>query len=194
MFILTQSVEVQDENFNRPGVQRKAAKVRKINKNGGLSFQTVASGSVWFKTSFSYQYPRAIFEVPSSITNGFRWLSNREVLEGTVLRPEAFEATAQMPNAAAVPDRIIEFKAQSMVATATIEETQFTSGEKQVLALPMTATADIVKPGSTIGAEPMIANAILRVNSRAIVASEDQVVLQILHVDPILYIREDVIK
>jgi hypothetical protein len=194
MFILTQTQEIQDENFNRPGIQRSAAKIRKVNKNGGISFQSVASGSVWFKTSFSYQYPRAIFEVPSSITNGFRWLSNREVLEGTVLRPEAFEATAQMPNAAAIPDRITDFKAQAMVATATIEETQFSSGERQILALPMTATADIVKPGSTIGVEPMIANAILRVNSRAIVASEDQVVLQILHVDPILYIREDVIK
>ena len=194
MFILTQTTEIQDENFNRPGIQRSAAKVRKVNKNGGISFQSVASGSVWFKTSFSYQYPRALFEVPSSITNGFRWLSNREVLEGTVLRPEAFEVSAQMPNALGIPDRVTDFNAQSMVASALIEETQFSSGERKVIALPMEATATIVKPGSTIGVEPMIANAILRVNSRAKVASEDQVVLQIMHVDPILYIREDVIK
>jgi hypothetical protein len=31
-------------------------------------------------------------------------------------------------------------------------------------------------------------------NSRSNVASEDQVVLYLIHVDPILYIREDVIK
>jgi hypothetical protein len=81
-----------------------------------------------------------------------------------------------------------------MVATAGIEETQFSSGERQVLALPMTATADIVKPGSTIGATPMVANAGMFANNRSNVASEDQVVLYLIHVDPILYIREDVIK
>ena len=59
---------------------------------------------------------------------------------------------------------------------------------------PATATATIVKPGSTIGVTPMTANAMLRLDSKASVAAEDQVTLYLIHVDPILYIREDVIK
>ena len=183
-----------DTDFNKDGVQKASVKVRKINKNGGLSFRSVPQGSVFFASTYSWQYPTLSFEVPSMPTRGFRWLSNREVLEGTVLRPQAFAAAAEMPNAAGVPDRQLEFKAQAMVATAAIEETQFSSGERKVNALPMTATATIVKPGSTIGVPPMVANAGMFANSRSNVASEDQVVLYLIHVDPILYIREDVIK
>ena len=183
-----------DTDFKRAGVQKDTVKVRKVNKNGGISFRSVPQGSVFFSSEYSWQYPMAGFEVPSMPTRGFRWLSNREVLEGTVLRPQAFIAQAEMPNAAGVPDRESNFNAQSMVASAQIEETQFSSGERQVIALPMTATADIVKPGSTIGAPPMLANAKMFDNSRSNVASEDQVVLYLMHVDPILYIREDVIK
>jgi hypothetical protein len=183
-----------DTNFNKDGLQKAPVKVRKINKNGGLSFRSVPQGSVFFASTYSWQYPTVSFEVPSMPTRGFRWLSNREVLEGTVLRPQAFAASAEMPNAAGVPDRQLDFSAQAMVATATIEETQFSSGERKVNALPMTATATIVKPGSTIGAPAMVANAGMFANSRSNVASEDQVVLYLIHVDPILYIREDVIK
>jgi hypothetical protein len=183
-----------DTNFEKPGVQKQAVKTRKINKNGGLSFQSVPTGGQFFSFTFSWRYPMANFEVPSMPTRGFRWLSNREVLEGTVLRPQAFAAAAEMPNAAGVPDRQLDFKAQSMVASADIEETQFSSGEKKILVLPATATATIVEPGETIGAPPMVANAGMFANSRPNVASEDQVVLYLIHVDPILYIREDVIK
>ena len=183
-----------DSDFNRSGIQKDTVKRRKVNKNGGISFQEVASGTVFFSSSYSWKYPMASFETPSMPTRGFRWLSNREVIDGTVLRPQAFAASSEMPEAVGIPDKQLEFKAQSMVAAAEIEETQFSSGEKQVLALPMTATADIVKPGSTIGAPPMLANAGMFANNRSNVASEDQVVLYLIHVDPILYIREDVIK
>jgi hypothetical protein len=40
----------------------------------------------------------------------------------------------------------------------------------------------------------MTSNASMFENSRASVAAEDQVVLYLMHTDPILYIREDVIK
>jgi hypothetical protein len=183
-----------DTNFNKDGIQKATVKVRKVNKNGGVSFRSVPQGSVFFASTYSWQYPVVSLEVPSMPTRGFRWLSNREVLEGTVLRPQAFVASAEMPNAAGVPDKVNSFAAQSMVALADIEETQFSSGEKKILVLPATATATIVKPGSTIGAEPMVANAGMFANSRPNVASEDQVVLYLIHVDPILYIREDVIK
>jgi len=183
-----------DTDVKKKGVQKEKVKTRKVNKDGGLSFRDVPTGSVFFSSVYSWQYPLAGFEMPSMPTRGFRWLSNREVLEGTVLRPQSFVAEAQIPEPAIVTDKEVDFKAQSMVATAEIEETQFSSGEKQVLALPMTATADIVKPGSTIGAPPMRSNASMFDNSRSNVASEDQVVLYLIHVDPILYIREDVIK
>jgi len=194
MYILVQVSELEDENLQKKGTQTAARKTRKVNKNGGISFQSVGAGTQYFALQYSYQYPRATFEVPSILTNGFRWLSNREVLEGTVIRPTALTASAQMPNALGVPDKVNNFTAQSMVATATIEETEFSSGAKRIAALPATATATIVKPGSTIGVAPMTANAILRLDSKASVAAEDQVTLYLIHVDPILYIREDVIK
>lgn len=194
MNILVQVSEIQDENLSRKGTQTSPAKTRKVNKDGGISFKEVASGSQYFALQYSWQYPRATFEVPSIITKGFRWLSNREVLEGTVIRPTGLTATAEMPNALGIPDKVNSFAAQAMVATATIEETQFSSGTKIITVLPMTATATIVKPGSTIGVTPMTANAILRLDSKASVAAEDQVTLYLIHVDPILYIREDVIK
>lgn len=183
-----------DTDFEKAGVQKKAVKTRKINKNGGLSFQSVPTGGVFFSSTYSWAYPMVNFEVPSMPTRGFRWLSNREVLEGTVIRQVSMDATAQMPNALAVPDKVTQFNAQSMVAAATITETNFTSGTTKILVLPMEANATIVKPGSTIAIPVMTANAGMFANSRAKVASEDQVVLQIIHVDPILYIREDVIK
>jgi hypothetical protein len=183
-----------DTNFARAGVQKDAVKTRKVNKNGGISFREVPSGSVFFSSTYSWQYPLASFEVPSMPTRGFRWLSNREVLEGTIIRPTAMTAEAQIPNANAVPDRINNFRAQSMVAVALIEETRFSSGARIIPVLPATADATIVKPGSTIAAAPMRSNASMFADSRSSVASEDQVVLYLMHVDPILYIREDVIK
>jgi hypothetical protein len=194
-FILDDGIAGRSKNKGGvAGALQGRVTVRKINKNGGLSFTNVPSGGVFFTSTYSWRYPMATFDLPSMPTRGFRWLSNREVLEGTVIRPEAFAATAQMPNALGVPDKVNNFTAQSMVATATIEETEFSSGAKIIVVLPATATATIVKPGSTIGVAPMTANAILRLDSKASVAAEDQVTLYLIHVDPILYIREDVIK
>jgi len=183
-----------DTDVNRDGVQKRQVKTRKVNKSGGLSFQSVPTGSVFFSSTYSWAYPMAGFEMPSMPTRGFRWLSNREVLEGTVIRPTALTAIAQLPNAVAIPDRINNITVQSMIATATIVETQFSSGTRTILALPLTANATIVKPGSTIAIAPMRATAGMFANSRSNVASEDQVVVYLIHVDPILYIREDVIK
>jgi hypothetical protein len=190
----TGSEFVLDTDVGRRGLQKEEVKLRKVNKDGGISFKQIAPGSVFFSSTYSWRYPMASVEIPSMPTRGFRWLSNREVLEGTVIRPEAFTAIAEMPNALGIPDRETDFNAQAMVATALIEETQFSSGERKVNSLPMIATATIVKPGSTIGVEPMVANVGMFANSRSNVASEDQVTVYLIHVDPILYIREDVIK
>jgi hypothetical protein len=177
-----------DTDFAKKGVQKNAV------KNGGVSFQNVPQGSVFFSSTYSWRYPMASLEVPSMPTRGFRWLSNREVLEGTVIRPQAFTATAQMPNGLAVPDKDFAYSVQAMTGTAIIVETANNSGNISKPVLPATATATIVKPGSTVAVEPMRANAGMFANSRPNVASEDQVILYLMHVDPILYIREDVIK
>jgi hypothetical protein len=183
-----------DSNFDKAGVQRAPVKVRKINKNGGLSFKSVASGGVYFSSTYAWQYPMALFEMPSMPTRGFRWLSNREVLEGTIIRPQAIAINASMPGGIAVPDKLNTSNAPAMIANAIIVETANNSGNVIMLVLPLTATATIIKPGSTLNVAPMIGNAFMFANNRAMVASEDQVVLQLIHVDPILYIREDVIK
>ena len=198
MHILQQTASqftLDDGKDNKDGgVKSGIQKVRKIDKNGKLSFRNEPSGAVFFSSTYAWRYPMATFEMPSMPTRGFRWLSNREVIDGTVIRPQAFTTNAQMPGGIAIPDKDLSYNTQPMLASATIVETLNNSGNITKPALPLTATATIVKPGSTIAAEPMRANAGMFANSRPNVASEDQVVLYLMHVDPILYIREDVIK
>lgn len=175
------------------GVRR--ARVNKVNKKGTLSTQSVTSTSFWFSFEYSWQYPRLQVTVPSMLTRGFRWLSDRIVDEGLVIRVEPMTAIAtEMPNAVAVADKDRTVYATSMVANARIVHAPgYALADVSNTTLPLTATArfgDFVK---NIAADLFTATANI-VQPRISGIEEDEIVVYINHVDPILYLREDVIK
>ena len=198
MYVLQQNQEIGDDSDTKGqgGIARpKSQRVRKINKKNGISFQSVAAGSVWFTASYSYQYPRFSLEMPSMLTRGFWWLSNREAPEGTVIGALAMTASAVAGQAEAIPDRIITSAAAPMLANARITEADgHTPNSINNLSLPMEASARINDKVFRIDAAPMTVNALMPQLSRAFTSSVDEVILYIMHEDPILYLREEVIK
>jgi hypothetical protein len=58
----------------------------------------------------------------------------------------------------------------------------------------MQATALINNYVTRYLASPMTASATLRINNTVFTTAVDEVVVYVMHTDPILYIREDVIK
>ena len=197
-YILQQNTEIPD-NSDTPGkgglTKPKSQQVRKINKNGGISFSTVSKGSQWFSVSFSWLYPRMTLDVPSMLTRGFWWVSNKEEPEGTVVRVLAMTASATSGQAIAVPDKIISASAQAMVASGKITETfGYTPNSINNVSLPMQASALMNDKVFRVNAEPMRVTAAMTQLNRALTSSVDEVIVYIMHEDPILYLREEVIK
>jgi len=198
MYVLQQNSPIGDDSDTKGqgGITRpKSQRVRKINKNGGISFQSVAGGSVWFTADYSFAYPRVSIELPSFLTRGFWWLSNKENPEGTIIGATAMTASAVAGQATPVPDRIISKPVEPMIGNARITETYgYTPNSINNLSLPMQASAMINDKAFRINAEPMIATASIPQVVRALTSSIDEVILYIMHEDPILYLREEVIK
>jgi hypothetical protein len=197
-YILQQNTEIPD-NSDTPGkgglTKPKSQQVRKINKNGGISFSTASKGSQWFSVSFSWLYPRMTLDVPSMLTRGFWWVSNKEEPEGTVVRVLAMTASATSGQAIAVPDKIISENAEAMIANARITETfGYTPNSINNLSLPMQASALMNDKVFRVNAEPMRVAAAMTQLNRALTSSVDEVIVYIMHEDPILYLREEVIK
>lgn len=197
-YILQQNTEIGDAS-DTPGkggiAKPKSQRVRKINKNGGLSFTSTNKGSQWFSVAFSWLYPRMTLDVPSMLTRGFWWVSNKEQPEGTVVRVLAMTASATSGQAIAVPDKIISASAQAMVASAKITETfGYTPNSINNVSLPMQASALMTDKVFKVDAEPMRVTAAMTQLNRALTSSVDEVIVYIMHEDPILYLREEVIK
>ena len=60
--------------------------------------------------------------------------------------------------------------------------------------LPLQAYATITNITKIVNAAPMEVSAVLRTNVEIFTTSSDEVVVYLNHVDPILYLREDIIK
>jgi hypothetical protein len=84
--------------------------------------------------------------------------------------------------------------AQAAVAVGAMIETNLRSANAEIGVLPLTATAFFVEKGTFVPAEPATAVARTAQDIRTTTFESDQVVLYLVHVDPILYLREDVIK
>ena len=198
MYVLQQNTVFSDDSDSVKGggiVKPKSSRVRRINKNGGLSFQSVSKGGQWFSSTYSFQFPRVTLDVPSMMTRGFWWISNRELPEGTVVGAVSMTASATLPNANAVPDKIINVAAPAMIANARITETfGYTPNSINNLSLPMEASAKINDKVFRIDAAPMLSSALVPQNARALTSSIDEVIVYIMHEDPIIYLREEVIK
>ena len=202
-FILTQKSAIEDptgalydEDPDIPGFGKgqRRSRINKVRKDGTPSTGSVVSSMQWFSFTYSYQFLRAAIQVPSMLTRGFRWLSNKVIDEGTVNRVEKASAIASMPNHLGVGNKDNTVNAQAMLSLATIVHAPIYSlSSVLVNTLPLTATAAFGQFAKNIAPDVLIASALAK-QPRVVSIQEDEVVLYINHVDPILYLREDVIK
>jgi len=173
----------------------RTSRVNKVNKKGAVTARSVATSNQWFSFEFSYENPVLQLTVPSMLTRGFRWLSDRIFDEGLVNRVESMNiATSElvMPVITADKDRTVY--AASMLANATIIHAPgYALADVSNTTLPLTATAKFGDFVKNIVAEPFTATALIR-QPRISGIEEDEIVVYIHHVDPILYLREDIIK
>lgn len=144
-----------------------------------------------------YLFPRAA--VPTVSLNGaaFGWLANKEQIPGTQVRDIAGTANAVMIQPVVVGDKIASVNAQAAIGSATqVDPTNYvwTQKDVNVISLPMLATAIINPKLTLIRPETMTATITLPQNITTLAIDVDQVVLYINHTDPVLYLREDIVK
>jgi hypothetical protein len=133
--------------------------------------------------------------VPSINLRGLWWLSERlEYGDDIPQRPEAFNADAFIKQPVVTGFKTATVAAQAAVAVGAMVETNLRSAGTSISVLPLTATALFVEKGTFVPAEPATAVARTSQDIRTTTFESDQVVLYLVHVDPILYLREDVIK
>jgi hypothetical protein len=169
--------------------------VQKTRKSGAAYAANVSTSTQWFSFAYSYLYPRMGIKVPNILTRGFWWLSNRESYDGIVERPLGATASAVFVDPVATGQKDRTVNATSMIASATVVQASGTSAAAiNIAPLPMQATALMNNYVRRYVAEPMTASAVLRTNSTVFTTAVDEVVVYVYHTDPILYLREDVIK
>lgn len=206
LYILTQKTLIDDPTgalYDETGDTPKApgfgsgarrTRINKVRKDGTPTTGSVTSSLQWFSFTYSYQYLRAAIQVPSMLTRGFRWLSNKVVDEGTVNRVEKATAIASMPNHLGVGNKDNTVNAQSMLSLATIVHAPtYTLSDVLINTLPLTAIGTFGQFAKNIRPDVLTGSALFK-DPRIVSIQEDEVVLYINHVDPILYLREDVIK
>ena len=199
MYVLSEGTIIDDPTASSPksglGKGERSGIVTKTRKSGTSYSAKVTTSSQWFSFSYSYQYPRMGIKVPNILTRGFWWLSNRESYNGTINRPVVATANAVFVNPVVAAQRDNSITASSMVASARIVQSVGTNAASVNYApLPMTASAAINGYVTRYVATPMIASAVLRTNNIIFTTAVDEVVVYVYHTDPILYLREDVIK
>ena len=178
-----------------PSSPGRTALVNKTKKSGDPGTGKVTTFGQWFTFEYGWLFPRLQVATVSMLTRGFRWLSDRIVDEGLVNRVQFMNvATSElvMPVVTADKDRTVY--ATSMLANATIIHAPgYALADVSNTTLPLTATAKFGDFVKNIVAEPFIASALIR-QPRIAGIEEDEIVVYINHVDPILYLREDIIK
>ena len=199
MNIITNATLIDDPTESRPkdglGDGTRSAIVTKTRKSGTAYSARVSTSQQWFSFKYSYKYPRMGIKVPNILTRGFWWLSNRESYDGIVERPLAATASATLPMPVVTGQKDRSVNAPAMIASGRIVQAEGTSAvDVSYAPLPMTANGTMGNIEKRYIATPMTASAILRTNNRIFTTAVDEVVVYVMHTDPILYIREDVIK
>ena len=149
-----------------------------------------------FGTVSSWLFPIISVPVPNINTRALWWLSERLAYETLPQRPLALDADAFMPQPVITGYKVASINAQPALASATIVETSLRSGTLSINSapLPLTATATLVPLGLSINPGVATASARLTTNFSTVTSKDDDIVLYVIHEDPILYIREDAIK
>jgi hypothetical protein len=174
-----------------------AYNVSKKGQSQSLSAQLAnlfSAGQAWFTVQFSYATEYVVGYSPSMNTMSMNWLANRVTPEGNVNRPTAFEssATLVMPTVSAV--KVNSITVSAMIAGGSSPDGQYQGPSRIVAAFPMEASVKFGNMVRLVKADPMLATTILPTNTQVITTSKDEVVLYVMHEDPVLYIREDLIK
>jgi hypothetical protein len=133
--------------------------------------------------------------IPSINTRALWWLSDKVRLTGTVLGFPAVKANATLPQPVVTADHPNEITVGAMIATATINETQAKGPDRRIAVLPMNASATIIGLGGKNVLAGVGATATAIINSAfAITQGPDQVIMYLHHVDPIVYLRKEIIR
>lgn len=198
-YVLSEATLIDDPTDSRPkdGIAKgsRTEIVNKARKSGGVSTSRVTTSQQWFSFKYSYRYPRMTIKLPSIMTRGFWWLSNRESYDGLIERPLAATASSTLPMPVVTGQKDRSINAPAMIASGRIVQAVGTSAvDISYAPLPLTASAIMGNIEKKYIATPMTASAILRTNNRIFTTAVDEVVVYVMHTDPILYIREDVIK
>jgi hypothetical protein len=200
-YILQEATLIGDETGSgtaNPAIGKgvRKGRVNRIKKSGAPGTQTVTSSLTWFTFKYAYEYQRAQFVAASMLTRGIGWLSDKIVDDGLVNRVEAMKvSTSEFPMPVITGDKPVSVNAERMLAIADIiPALGYVLADVSNTTLPLTASANFGQFVKSIQPDVFTASATFRDNVRTLGVAEDQIVVYINHVDPILYIREEVIK
>lgn len=161
------------------------------------SFQSLAgwSNAPWFMPTFSYDMDTITVFTPTLTHLGVTWLSDRTFVTGLKVPQEnSGKATAELLHPTVSVQKFKVNNVQAMLANARITETGVQGPDTIVPALPFEIYGVMTSPVTLIKAAPMEVAAVLKTNISIYTTSSDEVVLYLNHVDPILYLREEIIK
>ena len=160
--------------------------------SGGGSSALTGGNLKTFSVLTGRTYDTGTVFIPSINTRGLWWLSDKNIIEGKVVGGVGMSASATIPNPVVTADHPADVTVNHMLAQATLVDN--TSGTKNNLALPLTATAFMpTLGGRTIVAQPAEASGVM-VFIYPLTETDYTVTLYLNHTDPILYIRKEVIK
>jgi hypothetical protein len=153
------------------------------------------AGIPLFTVQYGYTKPMATVQLLTINERAWIWLSEK-VVDGVVpQRPLAIESSATMIQPTVIADKDTVLNAQAMLSGVKIVElSQYNNPNITLGSLPMIAFAEIVLIGKNVAAQPMVSTARATSDNKAANYIVDEVILYVHSVDPILYLREDVIK
>ena len=198
-YILSDATIIDDPTGS--GVQKdgltdgtRTSLVTKTRKNGTAYTARVTSSGQWFTFTYAWRFPRMQIRIPSMLTRGFLWISERIVDEGNVNRIEAFTATATMVHPLVTAKRDVTVTAPALVSSARIvTATGYAAADTEHRPVPFTAYASFGDFVKNVKADVMTASLLFK-DVKTIAVEVDEVVVYLYHVDPIVYLREEVIK
>jgi hypothetical protein len=161
------------------------------------TFQSIAgwSNAPWFMPTFSYDMDTITVFTPTLTHLGVTWLSDRTFVTGLKVPQEnSAKSTAELLHPTVSVQKFKVNNVQAMLANARITETGVQGPDTIVPALPFEIYGVMTSPVTLIKADPMEVAAVLKTNISIFTTSSDEIVLYLNHVDPILYLREEIIK
>jgi hypothetical protein len=196
-YVLTQGnvLENKDGTSDFSGEALRKGTSRKTNKAGVTSAATSSFGGQFFTFTYARKYAQLVFENLSMNTRGFRWIGDRAESVGQAQTHTATTANATMVQPVVTPGKQVTVNAQSMLSNAEkVSAVGFAGANRIVITLPLEASARITEPSKVVIAAPMTSSVLFSPDYAINTTATDQVVLYVLHEDPILYLREDIIK